>query len=82
MTLAVAAYTGRVVPAEHELAELARLRAELATAQQQIAAVLAIPRRTDEELEQMDPEDYHQAVGHDSAVYKVQSLLRAPAVAE
>lgn len=61
------------------LAELSRTRAELATAQQRIDAVLALPIADRDELEQMDPEQYHHADGYSDAIFAVQVILTDPA---
>lgn len=61
------------------LAEAGRLRAELAATNARVTAVLELTTASREELEQMDPEQYHQAVGYDSAVTDIQLMLTAPA---
>lgn len=85
LTLQVAAYMGPLVgdvPAELDRlgAELGRVRAELATAQQRIDAVLALDFADREQLEQMDPEQYHHADGYGDAIFAVQVILTDPAV--
>jgi hypothetical protein len=59
------------------IAEVTRLREDLADAQARITAALAIPAATRDELEYMDPEDYQQAVGYSNALWKVQQALAA-----
>jgi hypothetical protein len=66
------------IECDHE-AEVGQLRAELEQTRQQIAAVLALTTSTYEELEQMDPGQYQQAVGYDGAVVDIQRMLRAAA---
>jgi hypothetical protein len=51
------------------------VRAELATEQARIDAVLALPVATPEELELMDPEDYQQAVARADTLADVRRLL-------
>lgn len=59
-------------------AELGRVRAELATAQQRIDSVLALHIADRDELEQMDPEQYHHADGYGDAIFAVQVILTDP----
>jgi hypothetical protein len=65
------------------LAEVTRLRAELATVEARIATVVALPTATRAELEQMDREGYHQAIGYSGALWKVKhALTTAPTTQE
>jgi hypothetical protein len=75
---ALAAWARDGVPAL--VAEIRRLRAELAQARQQAAAVLALPVATSAELRLMDGERYHHALGYAQALAEVRRLLAtAPA---
>lgn len=56
-------------------AEVTRLRELLAAAETRIAAVVAIPTATEGELEQLDPEEYQQAIGYGNALWEVQQAL-------
>lgn len=58
-------------------AELDRLRAELATAQAQLAAVLNIPDRNPNG--HMDPEQYREAVGYDNALFAARNAIKTAA---
>jgi hypothetical protein len=66
-------------PLYRDRAELGRVRAELATAKGRINAVLALDFADREQLEQMDPEQYHHADGYGDAIWAVQMILTDPA---
>lgn len=58
-------------------AERDQARAQLDAANARITAVLALTIASREELEQMDPEQYHQAIGCDTAITDIQRMLAA-----
>jgi hypothetical protein len=58
-------------------AERDQARAERDAANARITAVLALTVASREELEQMDPEQYHRAIGCDTAITDIQRMLAA-----